>query len=79
MKTFKLQLRDEANSAAARWELFTFPEVIDVRVDHEGALIVLSSSGWPDLGAWQAALARAGFEASFVERTHAAPPTDEAA
>lgn len=56
--------RSDRGLAAARWELFAFPEVSHVyRVGTTNRAAVLYVGGEPDLGRWLAALREAGIEA----------------
>lgn len=54
----------EAALAAARWQLFVFPQVRDLRRGSGDDLVeVLYERGDPNVGAWLAVLEQAGYEA----------------
>ena len=56
--------RGDGRLAAARWELFAFPEVRHVyRIGTTNRAAILDEGEQPDLGRWLAALRDAGYEA----------------
>jgi hypothetical protein len=56
----------DAVLAAARWELFVFPNILHVhRIGNGERVAILYEGAEPDVGAWIAALGRAGYAASL--------------
>ena len=67
MNVYALRIADaatEAALAAARWQLFVFPQVRDLRRGISADVVeVLYEGGEPNVGAWLAVLEQAGYEA----------------
>jgi hypothetical protein len=59
----------DAVLAAARWELFVFPNVIHVHRSGGGERVaILYEGAEPDVKAWIEALAKAGYAAESLEQ-----------
>ena len=64
MNVYELKLEgieNERQLHAARWELFVFPEVRDVRPLATGSGVTVVHDGPPDAERWTNALEQAGF------------------
>jgi hypothetical protein len=54
-------IENERQLATARWELFVFPEIRDVRPLAAGSGVTVVFEGEPDAERWTHALEQAGF------------------
>ena len=82
MNLYPLLIADatcDAALAAARWQLFVFPEVRDLRrgATNDTAVVVYEGEA-PDVAAWLAVLAGAGYDAEPLLAAATAPPPEAA-